>query len=612
MNLIVASPLEVWTTLIGWSWYNLLWDILSGTGIVFLPFLGMLLDVWRESFVDGGDQGAASRGVRALEMEVYSALLVILIAALPNPLTPVSPAGVQYNSAATRVTPSATTSGTSADTLGSAFTSMSGTSANVPPWWYLVMRVSAGIDQAFMTGIDQGSPLVGMRQLQEQAKLIGISDAGLRSEALRFYNECYVPARTKFLAAPPSAAATAAMAAHGNNDDTEWLGSRAFRDDPALYGALYAAAPVAGWPYSAADASAADVAGEPNPPAYARPDCKAWWEDAAYGLRAKLIGEANKMAALGTQRFGDKMRMAFSALSLDMDHFADVTARTILNNDGPLTSAAGAGFGRQAAEGGRNTVNTLSATIAYVINWLTMGVIIPGLQMLQPLLLMGIYTLLPLYLVLARYSLEALVIGALGIFTVKFWTALWHAVNWLDEKLIAALYPDQDGVIGLFVTATKWSVFGGISDGALAKRMILDITLLSLYVALPALWTGMMAWASIKLRTLGEFKGSVLTSLKPAGARQARVNVLWSEASGLCLGEKVRPASETANPSSRPSQSPCIGATSLAGGPSARYPRWASIGSRPNQHQKHLGHVPGDQKHRPDQASRRNAGLFPS
>jgi len=281
---------------------------------------------------------------------------------------------------------------------------------------------------------------------------------------------------------------------------------------------------VAGWPYSAADASAADVAGEPDPPAYARPDCKAWWEDATHGLRAKLVNESTKMAALGTQRFGDKMRMAFSALSLDVDYFADVTARTILNNEGALASAPGAGFGRQATEGGRNTVNTLSATIAYVINWLTMGVIIPGLQILQPLLLMGIYALLPLYLVLARYSLEALVIGALGIFTVKFWTALWHAVNWLDEKLIAAFYPDQDGAIGLFVTATKWSVFG-ISDGAMAKRMILDITLLSLYVALPALWTGMMAWAGIRLQTLGDIKGAILTQQKPAGS-PGTVNVL--------------------------------------------------------------------------------------
>ena len=134
-NLIAASPLEVWTTVIGWSWYNLLWDILSGTGIVFLPFLGMLLDVWRESFVDGGDEGAATRGVRALELEVYLALLVIVIAAIPNPLTPVSPASVQYNSAATAVTPSATTSGATDDTLGSAFAATKGTSANVPPWW---------------------------------------------------------------------------------------------------------------------------------------------------------------------------------------------------------------------------------------------------------------------------------------------------------------------------------------------------------------------------------------------------------------------------------------------------------------------------------------------
>lgn len=522
-NLIVASPLEVWTTVIGWSWYNLLWDILSATGIAFLPFLGMLLDVWRESFVDGAEHGAASRGVRALEVEVYSALLVILIAVIPNPLTPVSPAGVQYNSAATRVTPSATTSGSSADSLGSAFTSMSGTSANVPPWWYLVMRVSAGIDQAFMTGIDKGSPLVGMRQLQEQAKLIGISDAGLRSEAIRFYNECYVLARTKYLAAPPSAAATAALAAHGNSDDTEWLGSHAFRDDPNLYGALYAAAPVAGWPYNAADASAADVAGEPDPPAYARPDCKSWWEDATYGLRAKLVAEANRMSLLGTQSFTDKARIAFSDLSADADYSSDVTARTLLNNDGPLTSASGSGAGQTTAEGGRNVVNTATATIAYVVNWLAMGVVIPGLQMLQPLLLMGIYFLLPLYLVVARYSLEALVIGALGIFTVKFWSALWYAVNWLDEKLIAALYPGQNEAIGLFVMAVK-SVFGGASDGALAKRMILDITILSLYVALPALWTGMMAWASIRMHGLAEFGRPILDAHKSAGESPGSLN----------------------------------------------------------------------------------------
>jgi hypothetical protein len=517
-NLIVDTPLELWTTLIGWSWYNLLWDIMSGTGIVFLPFLGILLDVWRESFVDGADRGAATRGIRALEIEVYLALTVIVMAAVPNSLTTVSPANVQYNATATLVTPTQTNTGSNDGTFTSAFGVLNGTSANVPPWWYLVMRLTSGINQAFMTGIARGTPLVGMRLLQEQAKLIGISNPTLRSEAQRFYNECYVPARTRFFAAAPSAAATAAMAAHGNNDDTEWIGSHAFRDDLNLYASLYAAAPVTGWPFNASDPSAADVAGEPNPPAYARPDCKTWWEDPTYGLRGKLIQEANRMSVLGTQSFSDKMGIAFSALSLDADYHADVTAKTLLNNDaGAINNTTGTGFGRQVAERGRAIANTLTATIAYLLNWLAMGVIIPGLQMLQPLLLMGIYTLLPLYLILARYSLEALVIGAMGIFTVKFWTALWFAVSWLDEKLIAALYPSQDDAIGLFVLAAK-QVFGASADGALAKRMILDITILALYVALPTLWTGMMAWASIRLHTFGEVKESILRQQQLAGS----------------------------------------------------------------------------------------------
>ena len=43
----VDSYLELFTTLFGWTFYNILWDVLVGTGIVFLPFLGILIDNWR-------------------------------------------------------------------------------------------------------------------------------------------------------------------------------------------------------------------------------------------------------------------------------------------------------------------------------------------------------------------------------------------------------------------------------------------------------------------------------------------------------------------------------------------------------------------------------------
>jgi hypothetical protein len=44
----VDSYLELFTTLFGWTFYGILWDVLVGTGIVFLPFLGILIDNWRE------------------------------------------------------------------------------------------------------------------------------------------------------------------------------------------------------------------------------------------------------------------------------------------------------------------------------------------------------------------------------------------------------------------------------------------------------------------------------------------------------------------------------------------------------------------------------------
>ena len=41
----VDSYLELFTTLFGWTFYGILWDVLVGTGIVFLPFLGLLNEI---------------------------------------------------------------------------------------------------------------------------------------------------------------------------------------------------------------------------------------------------------------------------------------------------------------------------------------------------------------------------------------------------------------------------------------------------------------------------------------------------------------------------------------------------------------------------------------
>jgi hypothetical protein len=50
----VDSYLELFTSLFGWAFYGILWDVLVSTGIVYLPFLGILIDNWREP-AQGGE-----------------------------------------------------------------------------------------------------------------------------------------------------------------------------------------------------------------------------------------------------------------------------------------------------------------------------------------------------------------------------------------------------------------------------------------------------------------------------------------------------------------------------------------------------------------------------
>ena len=50
----------------------------------------------------------------------------------------------------------------------------------------------------------------------------------------------------------------------------------------------------------------------------------------------------------------------------------------------------------------------------------TMTVVLQALPMVQAVLLLGNFALLPMVVMLSRYSISMMVIGAMAIFTVKF------------------------------------------------------------------------------------------------------------------------------------------------------------------------------------------------
>ncbi len=60
---------------------------------------------------------------------------------------------------------------------------------------------------------------------------------------------------------------------------------------------------------------------------------------------------------------------------------------------------------------------------------------------------------------------------------------------WVDQNLILSMYPDVNVFLQIFANP-------GEHD---AKRLLLNMITTSLYLGLPLLWSGMMAWAGVTI-----------------------------------------------------------------------------------------------------------------
>ena len=198
----VDSYLELFTTLFGWTFYGILWDVLVATGIVYLPFLGILVDHWREPAQGAQMEFASGLSLRRMEIELFIALLVVVLAGQPAALTPLNASTLSYTPPPTlqNPTPATATVASSQSTYGT--TGFTGTVAtvNVPVWWYGVIALSSGLNHAIVEGLPSVSD---MRTYEQQARLATIADPRLRQEVSDFFSQCYIPARSRYRARRP-------------------------------------------------------------------------------------------------------------------------------------------------------------------------------------------------------------------------------------------------------------------------------------------------------------------------------------------------------------------------------------------------------------------------
>ena len=116
-----------------------------------------------------------------------------------------------------------------------------------------------------------------------------ITDPALKQEVQEFEQECFIPARTQYLAECTSTIRFSPPIISGNKqygeDDTEWPGSHAFSQ--TYYTGLSASQPIRGFPITARQDINADTNAD-HPPDYGTPTCDEWWNDSQYGLKKRL------------------------------------------------------------------------------------------------------------------------------------------------------------------------------------------------------------------------------------------------------------------------------------------------------------------------------------
>jgi hypothetical protein len=484
----VESFFELYTAIFGWQQYNQLWNILTSTGLAYLPFLIIVLLNIIGPLTSQETRDAATTSVKRMEVDLFIAFSVVVLAAAPA--IDLSASVLTYKKPCDTISgPAGTFSpGATGTTFDAVFSDVIATPAQVPVWWWGVMAISSGINREAIAHIGCPPDLSGF---QMEIARTRIQDPELLNEVNKFVRYCYRPARAKFEREQPDV--TAILEEHGP-DDLEWIGSHVLLEALGYYDNPHfrPREGIHGWPLDRSrDTEYPDpVPPDLDPTNIGRPLCNDWWTNGERGLRGKLL------AVIEPEVLGEGIELSSEFVifggSLTQEKVEDALLKSIVGTS-LATAPSGSAFIPSLNDedtlslsrlGGGLDLESLSfAPMMYVVR--------AALPIFQALILSGLYVLLPFALLAARYNLQSLLLISVALFTVKFWSYLWHLAKWLEDNLIKVLYPDG---LSWFKAHTQFFfssnyLIGG--DFAL-KHEILNFATGLMYIVLPMIFSFLM------------------------------------------------------------------------------------------------------------------------
>lgn len=111
-----------------------------------------------------------------------------------------------------------------------------------------------------------------------------------------------------------------------------------------------------------------------------------------------------------------------------------------------------------------------------------------SLPMVQGLMLMAVYIMLPMVLMFSAYEYKTVITLTFVMFALNFLTFWWELARWIDSWMMEALYSSD--------THSRWNM-NGIQNTS--DDIIMNFVMGTMFLVLPALWMGALGWAGVKV-----------------------------------------------------------------------------------------------------------------
>jgi hypothetical protein len=223
---------------------------------------------------------------------------------------------------------------------------------------------------------------------------------------------------------------------------------------------------------------------------YGSPSCADWWNNSSSGLKKRLYGAL-------PANFLTEFKDVFSSNNKLQE---DSIKRIVSNGGGDYSSP-------NPIENTQDMGTKLLANVGLIYSQLegypTIYAISQAAPLVQALLLLMAFAFLPFVLVFSGYKPATFITGAIVIFSLFFWSYIWHLIGWVDSTLMLAFFNDS------------WFNLRSPNE------TLLIIIIGFLQIVAPLFWFGYMSALGVAARGLFSALSSSVTQLVSGPAENA-------------------------------------------------------------------------------------------